>query len=95
MSSYADLLKQRDELEKQIEAVRQNEIKKAVADVRALIDLYGLSMQDVFPSSKQRVAKTTGKVAAKFRDPVTGATWTGRGKAPKWIDGKNRDQFLI
>ena len=34
-------------------------------------------------------------VAAKYRDPVTGQTWTGRGKAPKWIDGKDRNQFVI
>ncbi|WP_042549613.1 H-NS family nucleoid-associated regulatory protein, partial [Ralstonia solanacearum] len=26
--------------------------------------------------------------------PKTGATWTGRGRAPAWI-GKNRDKFLI
>ncbi|MGD7248155.1 H-NS family nucleoid-associated regulatory protein, partial [Ralstonia pseudosolanacearum] len=30
----------------------------------------------------------------KYRDPKTGATWTGRGRAPAWI-GKNRDKYLI
>jgi len=34
-------------------------------------------------------------VAPKYRDPATGKTWTGRGKAPKWIDGKDRSKFLI
>ena len=39
-------------------------------------------------------AKDTGsvdgraKVAPKFQDPVTGATWTGRGKCPKWFDAE-------
>nr|WP_321968421.1 H-NS histone family protein [Burkholderia cepacia] len=34
--------------------------------------------------------------AAKYRDPKTGATWSGRGRAPAWIkDAKNRDRFLI
>ena len=43
-----------------------------------------------------KVGKSNGgKVAAKYRDPATGQSWTGRGKAPKWIDGKDRAQFLI
>lgn len=35
------------------------------------------------------------KAAPKFRDPATGETWTGRGRAPGWIKGKNRDDFRI
>lgn len=38
---------------------------------------------------------TSNKVAPKYIDPVSGNTWTGRGKAPKWIDGKDRALFLI
>jgi DNA-binding protein H-NS len=34
-------------------------------------------------------------VAPKFKDPATGATWTGRGKAPKWIAGKDRAGFTL
>jgi DNA-binding protein H-NS len=37
----------------------------------------------------------SGKVAPKYRDPATGETWTGRGKAPKWIEGKNRSSYAI
>ena len=29
------------------------------------------------------------------RNPATGETWTGRGKAPKWIQDQDRAQFLI
>nr|WP_291585911.1 H-NS family nucleoid-associated regulatory protein [Comamonas sp. UBA7528] len=32
---------------------------------------------------------------AKYHDPATGATWTGRGKEPVWIRGQDRDAFLI
>jgi DNA-binding protein H-NS len=40
------------------------------------------------------------RVAPKFKDPETGATWTGRGKQPKWLAaqisaGKTIDQFRI
>jgi DNA-binding protein H-NS len=34
-------------------------------------------------------------VPAKYRDPATGATWTGRGKEPAWIRGLDKKAFLI
>ena len=39
--------------------------------------------------------KKRGKVAAKYKNPSTEETWTGRGKAPIWIAGKDRTKFLI
>ncbi len=96
-ASLKELLQQREALEKAIADARQNEISAAVTQVRELIAEYGLTVQDVFPGRAGRVAagKPTSKVAAKYRDPASGQTWTGRGKAPKWIDGKDRQQFLI
>jgi DNA-binding protein H-NS len=35
------------------------------------------------------------KVAPKYRSPETGDTWTGRGREPGWIKGKNRDDFAL
>ena len=95
--SLKELLQQREALEKAIADARQNEISAAVAKVREIVAEYGLTAQDVFPgrASRSSGAKSASKVAAKYRDPATGQTWTGRGKAPKWIDGKDRAQFLI
>lgn len=96
--SLKDLLAQREALEKAILEARKSEISAAVAKVREIVAQYGLTAQDVFPSrtGKAGAGKGTGnKVAAKYRDPATGQTWTGRGKAPKWIEGKDRTQFLI
>ncbi|SDI70107.1 DNA-binding protein H-NS [Paraburkholderia steynii] len=37
-----------------------------------------------------------GPQAPKYRDPKTGATWSGRGPAPAWLVGvKDRTAFLI
>jgi DNA-binding protein H-NS len=94
--SYKDLLQQREALEQAISAARQREISEAVAKVRELVAEFGLMAQDIFPGRVSKTAgKPTSKVAAKYRDPATGQTWTGRGKAPKWIDGKDRAQFVI
>lgn len=97
-ASLKDLLQQRETLEKAIAEARQNEISAAVTKVREIVAEYGLTVQDVFPgrSGKSGAAKSGGaKVAVKYRDPATGQTWTGRGKAPKWIEGKDRAQFTI
>jgi DNA-binding protein H-NS len=47
----------------------------------------------VVPASAD--APAVRKVEPKYRDPVSGATWTGRGITPKWIIDKNREDFLI
>ncbi len=96
-TSYKELLAQRDALEQAIAQARQNEISSAVAKVRELVAEYGLTAQDIFPGrgAKSGAAKTASKVAAKYRDAETGQTWTGRGKAPKWIEGKDRTPFVI
>ena len=44
----------------------------------------------------RKVRRSTGeKVAAKFRNPETGETWSGRGREPNWLKGKNREEFKI
>ena len=96
MSSYKELLKQRQALEQQIQEARKRELADAVGQVRNLIAEYGLTADDVFPAARGRTAGTTGaKVAPKYRDPATGQTWTGRGKPPKWIQNQDREKFVI
>ena len=95
--TYKELLQQREALESAIAQARQHEISSAVSKVRELAAEYGLTVQDIFPGrgGKTGAVKSTSKVAAKYRDPATGQTWTGRGKAPKWIEGKDRTPFVI
>ena len=96
MASLKELLLQQKELAAQIEAARKREISDAVQHVRALVAEHGLSVEDVFPNRRGRkAAGAGGKVAPKYRDPATGTTWTGRGKPPRWIEGKDRAQFAI
>jgi DNA-binding protein H-NS len=91
MSEYQNLLARKAEIDAQIAAAQAEAKAKAVTEARALIQEHDLTAADVFPA-----AKAKGSVGvAKFRDPATGATWTGRGKPPNWINGKDRAPFLI
>jgi len=102
MTTYKELLQQREALERQINEARQRENAQALAQVRTLVADFDLTPEDVFPSVKTRGAKagadksvTKAKVAPKYRNPATGDTWTGRGKPPRWIQDQDRAQFLI
>jgi DNA-binding protein H-NS len=102
MSSYKELLAKREALEQEIAEARKTELNEAITKAKTLINDFGLTEMDLFGSDKPAKVKKdsiekTGrqKVAPKYRDPATGATWTGRGKAPKWIDGQDRAKFAI
>ena len=98
MSTVAQLQAQKAALEAQIEAAQKAHSQEGIAKAKAIIEQYQLTIEDVFGASakrERRVKSEGGKVAPKYKDPISGATWTGRGKAPKWIDGKDRSQFAL
>jgi DNA-binding protein H-NS len=97
MATYKELKAQMAALAEQTEAARAAEFQAIVDDIRAKVSEYGITEKDIFGSRRGRPAKPkTAPVAAKYRDPKTGATWSGRGRAPAWIkDAKNRGRFLI
>ena len=52
------------------------------------------------PAKSASPAPVRSPVPPKYRNPETNATWSGRGKPPRWIsdaesEGKSRDSFLI
>ncbi len=113
MSSFKELVAQREKLDSQINAMMQREKAEGIAKAKEITEQFGLEVGDLFgrkaaskgkrgrpakkgvASSKKRVGKKRGKVAAKYKNSSTGETWTGRGKAPIWIAGKDRTKFLI
>lgn len=96
MSRLSELLQQQETLARQIAEARKEEQAGAISQVRALVEKYGLTEKDIFSGGRRSVGTRAGaKVEPKYRDPATGQTWTGRGKPPKWIEGKDRSQYLI
>lgn len=100
MTTYKDLLAQRDALNIQIDQARKSELADAKAKVRAIIEEFGLTAADCGFSKQASSTKTGNKVAAKYITPDSQHTWTGRGNAPKafqvLIDqGHKKEEFLI
>lgn len=96
MATYKELKAQKVELDQLIEEARKAEVGAAIQKIRSLMAEFNISVADLSGKSRETVGKKAGgKVAPKYRDPVSAATWTGRGKAPRWIEGKDRNDFLI
>jgi DNA-binding protein H-NS len=91
-------------LQAQADALATRETAKVLKTIHELMEKHGLTAADidVHAGGKQRAKHTAAKTAAKpatsvtrYRDPKTGATWSGRGRAPSWIAAaKNRDKYL-
>lgn len=99
---------------KALESARDSKKARAVERVKALMKKLGVSVQDLGTASPRGKAATKGAakagrragaksksaVAPKYRDPETGATWTGRGRPPVWLaaklsQGRTKEEYLI
>ena len=102
MATLQELLDQKASLDRQIAEAQRSSRATAVAQIRALMAEHGLTATDIATAPiGKRAAKTAGrKVAAKYRDPQTGASWSGRGLKPRWLAeelarGKSVTEFAI
>jgi len=97
MATLQELLAQKEALEREIELRKKQDRAEAIAKVRTLMDEYGLSISDL---TSRTVSKPAAKVAAKYRNPATGDSWSGRGLQPNWLKkelagGRRIDDFLV
>ena len=98
MASYKELLAQQKALEDAIKAAHAHESGAAIKSAKEVVEAFGLTEEDVFGGEKKTRKPSNAKggtVAPKYKDPDSGKTWTGRGKAPLWIAGKDKSTFAI
>lgn len=96
MSTYSELREKIAELEQQAEAARRKELESAISKIKELMQEYGITTQDIEASGGRKLSsKSRSSVPVKYKDPVSGQTWTGRGRAPRWLDGRKKEDFLI
>jgi DNA-binding protein H-NS len=111
MATYQELVaqknaleKQRADLEKQINDALRSERSGVIAQIKTLMAEHGITATDLtIKTTRQgKAAPVEGvrKVAPKFRDPVTGEAWSGRGLQPKWLkaaleNGRKIEEFAL
>ncbi|KND54106.1 DNA-binding protein H-NS [Candidatus Burkholderia verschuerenii] len=110
-------------LRRRADSLRERKSAEVIANIRALMQQYGLTTADLdkrgvnglkkrgCPVGSKNLPKDAkgakgangaGKLAAKskmppkYRDPVSGLTWSGHARPPAWIkDAPDRSVFLI
>lgn len=98
MATYKELKAQAEALLQQAETARRAEIAAVVAEIQARMKEHGITLADLKGGAKK--TKSRAAVAPKYRNPATGDSWSGRGRAPKWLAeemarGRAKDEFLI
>lgn len=94
MTTYADYKKQIADLQTQAEEARKAEIANAREKIATIMREHGLSLSDL--AGQATVARKLRKpVEIKYRNEATGDAWTGRGRAPKWLEGKDKSAYLV
>ncbi|MEX3635979.1 H-NS family nucleoid-associated regulatory protein [Paraburkholderia sp. BR14320] len=96
----------RDAVDAQLAAMRDAMRDEKLAEAKALIAEFGFTAYELGLVKTQHIERhakeerTFGPKAKAptrpplYRDPASGATWSGRGRPPRWIEG-NADEFLI
>ena len=102
MATYSELMAQAQALMTQAEQARKNELSSAIADIKAKMKQYGITVADLGGASggAKKPAKSKSKAAAKYRGPA-GELWAGGpGRKPEWVrtvlaSGKSIEDFRI
>ncbi len=102
--------KEMQKLEKKMQQLKNKQRKPVITGIVRSMHEYDITPEEIAAafnrkSSGRKTAgarKTTVKapIPPKYKNPQTGATWSGRGKAPRWIadaeaSGISRETFAI
>lgn len=79
--SLAQMIQQKNDLERQIKQKMDADRKDNIAKVIALMTECGLTIEDL-----KKVPRKTRSSKKQYTNPETGAVWSGMGKRPKWIN---------
>jgi DNA-binding protein H-NS len=93
MASYKELQDQIAELQRKAEEARAEEVGGAIEKIRMLMSDYEITVNDLV-GGKKKSGKSSGTAQVQFRDNE-GNTWSGRGRMPRWLSGKDKEQFRV
>lgn len=99
--SRKELEKLAKDVEKALDRLRKQDLKKVRQEMEKLAAAHGVSVEDVLggKSAPKKTAKT--KSTPKFANPADKSqTWTGKGRQPDWFKsavaaGKSPDSMAV
>lgn len=89
----ADLRHELSLLEAEQRAQERQHRAEVLRAMRELLLQHGFKPAELNGPRPSKSGRT--QVAPLYRDPSTGATWSGRGTEPTWIKGRDRQAFKV
>lgn len=94
MAKYRELQEKIAELQRAAEEARAQEVDGAIQQIKSLMQEYGINIEDLDKSSRKKAGKSAKASNIQFQDDG-GNTWSGRGRMPAWLKGKDKEQFRV
>lgn len=97
-----EIEKQINKLKRKMRTLHSRQRRPVITSIiRSMIE-YEITPEEIAQAYERRSksSKSKSTAPARFKNPETGDTWTGRGRPPRWIvdaesKGQHREQFLI
>jgi DNA-binding protein H-NS len=93
VATYKELLTKKRELDIEIENARRAEAQATLESIRETVAAFGFTPEDIFGGSRRKTKSSS--TTPRFRNPETGESWGGRGPRPRWLKGKDPEQFRV
>jgi DNA-binding protein H-NS len=101
MSTLENIQARIEALQAKAESMVAKQSESALQKIHDLMSRHSLSISDIeqFTGSRKkkgRASSSRKQSAVAYQDPKTGATWSGRGRAPAWIaKARDRTKFAV
>jgi len=82
------------DLNQQLADAKRDEKRAALEAIHEQVVLYGVTEDELLCAAGFRKARKR-RAPAKYYDPSSGKQWSGFGPRPKWLEGKNLDDYLV
>lgn len=88
-------IKARDALNAKIEDGQKAQRSEVIGMIKKTVETYKIPLPELAEALGIKGTRKGSKAKPKYRNPADGKKWSGRGKEPLWIKGKDRNDFLI
>lgn len=93
MSNINQLRAELGRVNELLQSARQREAAQALDTFKEAVELLGITEHEI--RAALGYDKVKKKSAAKYYDPFSGKSWSGRGRVPSWLAGKKLDDYRI
>ncbi|WP_080409549.1 H-NS histone family protein [Burkholderia ubonensis] len=93
MENISKLFEKFENLDREIKEVKSKVVESVMEDIVNSLRQHGVTPEILAEYAQSK--KRTKSVPPRYWNPDTGETWSGRGREPKWIAGKERGPYLI